>query len=285
MSLPLLAAERKRFHSTLLSSLLFVGETGVPSNADGNNRTSIRIASAIAGKLVVGIGERRSAQSAGGAFELEVARFVRDTFLHLPHLRPGHWEVRHITGRGQNAIAAYAQYQHLAALQAIAKANAELAATLGNDYTIAPDVVVIRNAETDAAINAPYPVVDGLTALRADLRAGEHKLPLLHASISTKWTLRSDRAQNARSEALNLIRNRKGRQPHIMAVTAEPLPSRIASLALGTGDIDCVYHFALDELRDAVNGLDNSEAQDLLAIMVEGKRLKDIADLPLDLAV
>ena len=60
---------------------------------------------------------------------------------------------------------------------------------------------------------------------------------------------------------------------------------RIASLALGTGDIDCVDHFALDELRDEDNDLDNSEAQDLLAIMVEGKRLKDIADLPLDLAV
>lgn len=285
MSLPLLAAERRQFHRNLLETLLFVGEKGVPSNADGSNKSSIKIALAIAETLAVGIGERRSAQSAGGAFELEVARFVRATFSELPNLRPGHWEIRHVTGRGQNEIAAYSQYQHLAALHAIAKANAELAATLGNDYTIAPDVVVIRHTEPDEIINAQQSVVDRLTAMRADLRAGDNKLPLLHASISTKWTLRSDRAQNARSEALNLIRNRKGRQPHIMAVTAEPLPSRIASLALGTGDIDCVYHFALDELRDAVRSLDNTEAQDLLAIMIEGKRLKDIADLPLDLAV
>jgi hypothetical protein len=35
-------------------------------------------------------------------------------------------------------------------------------------------------------------------------------------------------------------------------VTAEPLPSRIASLALGTGDVDCIYHAALYELVDAV---------------------------------
>jgi hypothetical protein len=285
MSLPLLAHERRQFHAHLLADLLFVGKGGVPSNADGNNRTSIRIASTIAERLVAGVGERRSAQGAGGAFEQEVARFVRATFLHLAHLRPKHWEVRHVTGRGQNAIAAFAQYQHLAALQHIARANAQLAATLGNDYTIAPDVVVLRDTEPDSAINAPHPVVDGFTALRADLRQAEGRAALLHASISTKWTLRSDRAQNARSEALNLIRNRKGRQPHIVAVTAEPLPSRIASLALGTGDIDCVYHFALDELRDAVAMLDNTEAQDLLAIMVEGKRLKDIADLPLDLAV
>lgn len=97
--------------------------------------------------------------------------------------------------------------------------------------------------------------------------------------------MRSDRAQNSRSEALNLIRNRKGRQPHIMVVIGEPLPTRLSSLALGTGDIDCVYHFALDELAASVKELNNSEAEDMLSIMVDGKRLKDIADLPLDLAV
>ncbi len=127
--------------------------------------------------------------------------------------------------------------------------------------------------------------VRNVVARRADLRQGEHKCPLLHASISTKWTLRSDRAQNARSEALNLIRNRKGRQPHIMVVTAEPTPSRLSSLALGTGDIDCVYHFALDELIESVQELGNTEALDMLSIMVDGKRLKDIANLPFDLAV
>jgi hypothetical protein len=109
--------------------------------------------------------------------------------------------------------------------------------------------------------------------------------PLLHASISCKWTLRSDRAQNARAEALNLVRNRKGHLPHVVVVTGEPLPSRLASLALGTGDIDCVYHFALPELMKTVEDAGLSDAQDILAIMVNGKRLKDISDLPLDLAV
>jgi hypothetical protein len=65
---------------------------------------------------------------------------------------------------------------------------------------------------------------------------------LLHAVISCKWTIRSDRSQNTRTEALNLIRNHKGNLPHIMAITAEPLPTRIASIALGTGDLDSVYH-------------------------------------------
>ena len=43
--------------------------------------------------------------------------------------------------------------------------------------------------------------------------------PILHASVSAKYTMRSDRAQNSRTEALNLIRNRKGHLPHIVVVT------------------------------------------------------------------
>ena len=84
---------------------------------------------------------------------------------------------------------------------------------------------------------------------------------------------------------MNLLRNRKGRSPHIVVVTGEPTPSRLASIALGTGDIDCVYHFALPELQNAVSHSQNDEALNMLNIMVDGKRLKDIADLPLDLAV
>ena len=68
-------------------------------------------------------------------------------------------------------------------------------------------------------------------------------------------------------------------------VTAEPLPSRLASLALGTGDIDCVYHFALPELREAVEASGAEDSIEMLRILIEGKRMKDISDLPLDLAV
>ena len=99
--------------------------------------------------------------------------------------------------------------------------------------------------------------------------------------------MRSDRAQNSRTEALNLIRNRKGHLPHIVVVTGEPLPSRLASLALGTGDLDCVYHFALYELLDAVREYSAHGREDILETLenlIDGKRLKDISDLPLDLS-
>lgn len=150
---------------------------------------------------------------------------------------------------------------------------------------VAPDVVIWREPEEDAFINAAEFLMDQDLAKKADIRKCNGGRPILHASISAKWTIRSDRAQNSRTEALGLVRNRKGRLPHIVVVTAEPLPSRLASLALGTGDIDCVYHFALPELVETVSALGTEDAMEMLNILIEGKRLKDISDLPLDLAV
>jgi type-2 restriction enzyme ngoMIV len=97
--------------------------------------------------------------------------------------------------------------------------------------------------------------------------------------------MRSDRAQNSRTEALNLIRNRKGRLPHFAVVTAEPMPNRLASLLFCTGDIDCVYHFALYELMRAVKEIGFDDVIETLETLVQGKKLKDISDLPLDLSV
>ena len=68
-------------------------------------------------------------------------------------------------------------------------------------------------------------------------------------------------------------------------MTAAPLPSLLASLATGTGGIDCVYHVALPEPVKVVERSGDEDSRELLAIMVNGRRLKDIADLPLDLAV
>ena len=154
-----------------------------------------------------------------------------------------------------------------------------------------PDVVVSRSPEPDDVINNNIHFVDNVLASHSSLRKANNDKPILHASISCKFTLRSDRAQNARSEALSFIRNRKGRVPHIMLVTAEPLPSRLASIALGTGDIDCVYHFALQELLESVREMESNgfpgigDSVELLEGMILGKRIKDISDLPLDLAI
>jgi hypothetical protein len=276
---------RKEFHASLLKTTLTVTDKGVPSNADSSNKGSIAIAKGIADLLKAEtIAERQAGQTSGNEFEGICAEYVKSTFLRLGHLRPGAWDVHQVSGRNRLEIAKYEQYAHLVALDRAAKADAELAAALGSDYTITPDIVVARGLESDEKINLREFLVDSSVSTMASLRASAGGQPLLHASISCKWTMRSDRAQNARTEALNLMRNRKGHLPKIMVVTAEPTPSRLASIALGTGDIDCVYHFALYELQQTLREQGRDDAAELLAIMVDGRRLKDISDLPLDLA-
>lgn len=278
---PVIASARAEFHQALLNGVLRVDPNGVPSNADKSSNISIAIAQGIVNQLRPNATEQRlSGQRAGARFEQVCENFISGTFLRFQHLRPGKWSV----GRSGMNIERFEQYQHLKELSELAKENPALASALGSDYLIKPDIVIGRNPEADDSINEPYPIVGKTLASYTNIRAANNSLPILHASISCKWTIRSDRAQNARSEALNLIRNRKGRLPHIAVVTGEPLPSRIASIALGTGDIDCVYHFALPELVEALNNLEYPDAQEMVKIMIDGRRLRDIADLPLDLA-
>ena len=285
MSDSLITSSRKKFHAALLDGILSINANGVATNADKDSKLSRDIAHGIVDLLESGSGgERLPGQTSGNKFEEVCAQFLNYTFLELGGVRPGDWLVKKSSG-GRLAIAQFEQYEHLEALDVASKADSKLAAVLGNEYLIRPDVVVARKPIDDGEINRDRLIVDDETALRTGLRKRNNQLPLLHASVSCKWTLRSDRAQNARSEGLNLMRNRKGRLPHFVAVTGEPMPSRIASLALGTGDVDCVYHIALHELQNVVDDLKHEDAAEMLAIMVEGKRLKDISDLPLDLAI
>lgn len=281
----LISGARNSFHATLLDSVLRIDAQGIPSNADRHNKTSVSIAKEILALLgTSAVGTRLAGQQSGSKFEEICKEFIELTFRKLHHLRPGNWEVRKEVGR-RSSIANYDQYEHLAALDEACKEHPELAAALGSDYLIKPDIVVIRAPEEDKAINMRTLLVDEHQARFTPLRRLNSSRPILHASVSCKWTLRSDRAQNSRSEAMNLVTNRKGRLPHVVVVTGEPTPSRIASIALGTGQIDCVYHFALPELRQAVEHLQLDDAKQLLDIMTEGKRLRDIADLPFDLVI
>ncbi len=293
-SLSLIATARREFHERLSTVLTLDGD-GVPSNADSSSPPSIRFAKGMAARLGTATqGKKLQGQTLGARFEQATADFVDATFPQLDTIRPGEWTVRRIgdtskpgfqTQKQKIEGAIFEQYEHLSDLEIIVKENRAMQASLGNAYSIAPDVVVTRKPVPDELINQNAFIVGDGFSTHAAIREAVQKRHFLHAVISCKWTIRSDRAQNSRSEALNLIRNRKGRTPHIAIVTAEPGPNRIASLALGTGDIDCVYHFALPELMDSVEEAKDETAFEMLQMMVQGKRLKDISDLPLDLAI
>ncbi len=279
-----ISSARKEFLSNVLEGLLFINSEGVASNADKHSKLSVSISKGICDLIEAGVRERQVGQAAGKKFEDLTASFLKQTFPKLSHIRPGDWDIYAVGGRNRRTIADFEQFAHLTVLDEAAKNNQELAAALGNDYTITPDVVVVRNPVEEFTLNEDCEITDEYTARRTSLRKINGGLPILHASISTKWTMRSDRSQNSRTEAQNLIRNRKGRAPHIVVVTGEPLPSRISSIALGTGDIDCVYHFALNELIESVKMTGDQHSIELMDIMTRGKRLKDISDLPFDLA-
>lgn len=282
----LISQARRKYHAGLLANgVLTVDAKGVPSNADRSSNLSVSIAQGIARRLMAIEQVKAVGQTAGAKFEQLNMEFIEDTFPHLQNLRPGKWHIAKLGNRNSMKTSSFAQYEHLDYLSRLTKDDARLAASMGNDYMVAPDVVVYRETESDEFINAKQMIVDESVSSHADIRRVCSSLPILHASISAKWTMRSDRAQNSRTEALGLIRNRKGHLPHIVVVTGEPMPARIASLALGTGDIDCVYHFALNELVEAVNETGAEDAAEMLRILITGKRLKDISDLPLDLAV
>jgi len=280
----LITRARRAFHSALVHrGILAMNGAGVASISDSNSRSSRAIAGAmiavIRGELLAA-GDRMAGQTSGRGFEEVVTAYLADVFPSLESLRWGNFTIASGT-----SIDDYEQYEHLSAIAEIARVNPTLHMALGADYLIKPDIVIFRTPESDERINARELVVDETTARRTPLRLLNNKKPILHASVSCKLTLRSDRAQNARSEALNLIRNRKGRLPHTAVVTAEPMAGRIASLALGTGDIDCVYHIALTELRTATIEHGSEDSLELLDNMIDGKRLRDISDLPLDLTI
>lgn len=282
----LIAKARMDYHQALLSNgVLTLDNKGVASNADSSSKLSVRIARDIADQLMAEVHEKAVGQTSGAKFEQVNMDFLTDTFPYLQNLRPGKWHIAKLGNRNAIKTSSFSQYEHLEYLNQLTKNDARLAASMGNDYMVAPDVVIYREPEDDATINSRMVIADDTVCHLTDMRKSNGGLPILHASISAKWTMRSDRAQNSRTEALGLIRNRKGRLPHIVVVTGEPMPARLASLALGTGDIDCVYHFALYELVKSVKHAGAEDSIELLNILIQGKRLKDISDLPLDLTV
>lgn len=292
MTSALMSDARFCFHRRLFeTNTLTLTTAGIASNADTSSRGSKAISRRIVEILVeeqhhaVATVDKISGQTLGKQFEVLTMEFLRETFPKLQNLRPGKWSIFQLGNNNKLKTSDFAQYEHLAYLNLLTAQSAQLAAVLGNDYLVSPDVVICRELCEDDEINANCCIVNGEISRMADIRKANGGKPILHASISAKYTMRSDRAQNSRTEALNLIRNRKGHLPHIVVVTAEPMPNRLASLALGTGDIDCMYHFALYELQRAVKEVGSEDAIETLETLVQGKRLKDISDLPLDLSV
>lgn len=280
---------RQEYHRRICAEIIRIrpsrSKGDYPNFADGDSSISTALAWGIYRRLgYTALDGDVTSQTAGKQFEVLTKDFIRAAFSELRHIRPGRWEYF-----VNIEISEFAQYEHLDHIAQVLQNDHALSVAFGGDYIVRPDIVIGKWPATDEEINQTGILTD-LAEGHADhtiLRRKNFGKPrqMLHAVISCKWTIRTDRAQNTRTEVLNLIRNRKGHLPHIVAVTAEPWPARIAALALGTGDLDCVYHFALPELVAAAAETGKEDSIEMLQIMIEGKRLRDISDLPFDLAV
>ena len=148
----------------------------VPNFADVDSAESMRIAAGVLDRLKVAANDPSNVpKDPGGPLE----QAVRDHLVWtLPVLHPDRvWVVE----RGE-IITRFDQYAHLSEVDALVRANPQLRVTVGMDYLIRPDVTVaIGNVQTAS------------------------RLPPLHAAVSCKWTIRSDRVQNIRHECFLIL--------------------------------------------------------------------------------
>jgi hypothetical protein len=222
--------------------------SGAANIADTASTTSKAISSHILNALGITATSHLEGQEAGRLLEEEVTKFLST---ELPKLDPSrNWKVER-----RRLISQFDQYSHLARLQALINADTSrtLSTEIGTDYLIKPDVVV------------SIPSTHG----------GEFQ----HAAIPCKWTIRSDRVQNIRHEGIILTRHRRGRQPHIATVTPEPMPTRLAAIARGTGEVDAVYHLLFDELVAATKAVGTRDQKDVLDELIKQDRVRSFAEL------
>lgn len=229
----------------------------VPNSADSSSTPSKAIARAILEHLTVEpeVILQVTPKNLGPALERAVQADLERV---LPETDPSRtWQVDH-----KKVVADFSQYAHLGNVKKAVRRNPVLSADLGLDYLIRPDVTVGVKQNSSSA--------------DTDL--------FLHAAVSCKWTIRSDRVQNIRHEFLQMIRHRRGRLPHLVTVTAEPMPSRIAAIARGTGEVDAVYHIAFAALQQAVEAVGSRQQKDDLAECVGQGRLRPYEELACTLA-
>lgn len=200
----------------------------------------------------------------------------------------------------------FSQYEHLAA---IAAARSRKSPTDAVDALAVIDQVVealhgdpgkgwlvqrVQLVQGELAAGAS--LIDGLldnlpteSMLNMDIVIAEAPPPSdLGIALSSKWTLRTDRAQDCISQGNKLVSLRRGRMPHFAAITMEPRPAMLRLLADGSGSVDCVYHLDLPALSNAIADLEKSRSGRHGATwsprvtfdrLVRQRRLRDYDDL------
>ncbi|MFD5428320.1 NgoMIV family type II restriction endonuclease [Streptomyces sp. NPDC127084] len=211
----------------------------------------------------------------------------------------------HLIVRAERRLAEFEQYAYLNALKSLSEDDSPEVATAlipleRATHNIAPESSQLVDdlkealAAADVRRRALVELLGDESPLRLDVAVGRSdpsaptgaaEIPNhLVAGFSLKWSLRTDRLQDPRTQGAKMATMRRGRMPHFAAVTMEPRPYMLGRLGRGTGDLDCVYHLALSPLIEAVqavfiNNKDRIRQRDMFMRMVEQRRLRDYDDL------
>lgn len=207
----------------------------------------------------------------------------------------------------EGAVNTFQQYRHVGAFSditaepslAFTKAWKRFAAE-ARKRIVTPQSAVARlqrliedvESATAADVQLRQKVLDEIGAeslLKLDVveaRTQPAHLPELEIGLSLKWSLRTDRAQDRRSQGAKLSALRRGRMPHFAAVTMEPRPYMLYLLGGGSGDVDCVYHLHLRALKAAIDEVYGSRtdktSQRIRARfqrLIEQRRVRDYDEL------
>lgn len=285
-------SRRQKWHSRgvtapFAAELCGYRDNGKPSTSDSHDAGSIEWGEAMFDALGVQRG-RPEIPRVGSVMEHAAAE-------HLKTLRPDL-----MLGQSRPAME-FHQYAHLAVFkefvrrykapsQDLTDITSEIAEALPSSVSSA---LVRRLEAAGTAVEANHQLVSELlgampeeSMLKLDISVSAPKPGgRLLIGLSSKWSLRTDRAQDCISQGSKLVSLRRGHMPHYAVLTMEPRPSMLRLIAYGSGSVDCVYHLALQELRDAAKLLESRRRQSnwppriLLERMIAQGRIRDYGEL------
>lgn len=276
--------------AAFVTDLLGWRPNGHANTSDVNDVQSRTLGAAVLEVLGIRPGTS-GAEDPGSAVEMAVQR-------HLSQLRPD------LEIERSRASAEFSQYQHLSVFKAFAKNVRPLPEVLMPMRVLVSEVqdhglrerLAHSLAQATEQLRARDDALDALrnqmpeeSLLKVDLTIGEPRVgeaSRLCVAVSSKWTLRTDRAQDCLSQGAKLVSLRRGPMPHYAVLTAEPRPNMLKILADGSGSLDCVYHLHLPALAEAVDrvaetsraGSDWPPARTFRRLISQG-RLRDYDDL------
>lgn len=259
---------------------------GNPSTSDNNDKGSIQWGQALFEALGV-LPATPEVQKIGAVMETAVAD-------HLRLVRPDL-----IIQQSRSAIE-FEQYQHLGVFrrfrQSYKTPAGELDNVLDDLQRLASSPIVTSSIRRIGAAKAEmeenHHFVTQLmetmpeeSMLKVDITiAAQDPAERLLVGLSSKWSLRTDRAQDCVAQGAKLVNTRRGHMPHFAVITMEPRPAMLKLIAYGSGAVDCVYHLALPELRSAAKTLEMQrgrrwDQRTALERMVAQRRIRSYKDL------